>query len=63
MKLSLELVVIIMGATASGVWAICAMLIAIWRAIGRIEKNYVTHEICEKRRERCSCENEKKLQK
>ena len=53
MKIPLEIVVLLMSLTAGGIWAICGMLIAIWRAIGRIEKNYVTHDVCEKRRERC----------
>ncbi len=53
MAFPVEAVIALTTAIAVGIWAICLMLIAIWRAIGRIEKNYVTHEVCEKRRERC----------
>ncbi len=46
------------GLILGGLWAILGRLDRIWAAISRIEKNYVEHETCEKRRDRCPCMSE-----
>ncbi len=54
-----EIPVEVVIAMISGLYVV---LYDIWRKMARIEKNYVEHQICEKRREKCPCiENLKDL--
>ena len=60
MKITPELFATMLIATAAGVWTICIMLIAIWRAIGRLDKTSVSHEVCKERQSNCACRIELK---
>ena len=46
-------------ALISGLYAFMIMLWSkmdkIWKAIGHIEKDYVEHDVCDKRRHECPC--------
>ena len=60
MTVSIEIVVTLLIATAAGVWANCGMLIALWRAIGSLDKKSVSHEVCKERQASCKCRIELK---
>ena len=49
-------------ALISGLYAFMIMLWSkmdkIWKAIGHIEKDYVEHEVCDKRRHECPCKKD-----
>jgi len=46
----------------SGLYAFMIMLWSkmdkIWKAIGHIEKDYVEHDVCDKRRHECICKKD-----
>ncbi len=49
-------------ALISGLYAFMIMLWSkmdkIWKAIGHIEKDYVEHDVCDKRRHECPCKKD-----
>lgn len=58
-KISLELVIAVVTALVSGLY-VCLIMIwtkmdQVWKAINKIQLDYVPHQVCASRRKECPC--------